>query len=571
MCGFIFVALRNDVTKPVDAALLRHRGPDNSGELDFGWSRIRHWRLSIQDLTSNSDQPMSDYRYCLAYNGEIYDYKAIGKRLYKTNFESDTQLMFHVLKAGDFDAIKYESGFYSLIYLDQKKKSIIARRDFFGKKPLYVYSDGSLLVVASEESAIKLACRDYGRDLNLNYHSVAHYFQYKDLHYGATYIDGIEEVVPGGAITFDYETWTISFERTWEDYYKEPAFYKRPFNKFCPGISENLCNAQLEKYVLETIDKRFISDVPLQISLSGGIDSSLLAIQAQRSGARLIRALTVTSTHRPSELRKSKLLCNSLAIEHTTINFDQIDVYEYLRRAILAQGGPLSHPHSLALFVLAEEASKVGKVIITGEGADELFCGYEHYKLGLNATVAFKSHLMPSTYFNCIDEGVRGRLNNLRTIPDINGYFEENDGRDLDVKTHLLSLLRRNDRISMRNSVELRSAFLDEKLFRYVSQLQGNSGLMRGKDVLVKMIRDRYVDFQQDNLKIGFYVPFDEWFESAAASHPEVKFSINKALCLFETRFGWRLKAGVRLEKKLAWALLNIGIFATQEEQATYG
>ena len=567
----MFVSLRNDSTKPVNASLLRHRGPDNTGELDFGWSRIRHWRLSVQDLTSNSDQPMSDNRYCLVYNGEFYDYKAIGQMLYKTNFESDTQLLFYALRVGDFDALKYESGFYSLIHLDRKKRSIIARRDFFGKKPLYVYSDDSLLVLASEESAIKQACKDYGRELKLNYRSIAHYFQYKDLHYGATYIDGIEEVVPGGSITFDYETWTISLERTWENYYKEPPFYKRTFGRFCPGVKENLSGAQLEREVLESIDKRFVSDVPLQISLSGGVDSSLVAIQAQRSGARFTRALTVTSTHRPSELRKSRLLCESLAIEHTTINFEQIDVFGYLKRAILAQGGPLSHPHALALFVLAEEANKLGKVIVTGEGADELFYGYEHYKFGMNSTVAFKSHLLPSNYFNFPNEGEGVRLNNLIMIPDINSYFEENDGRDLDVKTHLLSLLRRNDRISMRNSVELRSAFIDDKLFRHVSQLQGESGLMKGKDVLVKMIRDRYVDFQSDHSKIGFYVPFDEWFENAAVSDPEVTSIINKALRLFETRFGWRLKAGVKVEKKLAWALLNIGIFATQEEYATYG
>ena len=146
-----------------------------------------------------------------------------------------------------------------------------------------------------------------------------------------------------------------------------------------------------------------------------------------------------------------------------------------------------------------------------------------------------------------------------------NKYLENNDFRDLDIKTHLLSLLRRNDRVSMRNSVEVRSAFLDFQLFQVVFRQQEEGTLSKGKDSLVKIIQDSYDDYKVDENKIGFYVPFDDWFKAQANKNLLVEKYIRNAKKFFEIDFGWTLKNSVDVKGKFAWALLNIGLFLDLE------
>jgi asparagine synthase (glutamine-hydrolysing) len=242
------------------------------------------------------------------------------------------------------------------------------------------------------------------------------------------------------------------------------------------------------------------------------------------------------------------------------IDFDVIDVLGLLKKAIYAQGGPLSHPHALAVFALAQETTNKGKVLITGEGADELLYGYNHYKNN-NSTFAFLEHINPVDYFDINSEDKNNSLQDLSW----NKYLENNDFRDLDIKTHLLSLLRRNDRVSMQNSVEVRSAFLDFQLFQYVVWQQENGSLVKGKDALLEIVQGDYKDYKVDENKIGFYVPFDDWFEAESNKNILVKNYIENAKAFFELNFTWTLKKSVHVKDKLAWILLNIGLFLELE------
>jgi len=561
MCGFILVASRGAPLKAIDSNFLSHRGPDHTEEVDFGWAKLRHWRLSIQDLTSASNQPICNADYCLAYNGELYDYKKIGEELYDTQFESDTKLVFHSLVINDFESLKYESGFYSFIFLNKIKKTFFSKRDYFGKKPLYFFYDDNLLVLASEESAIREICAQYQKYLPVCSESIVHYFVYKDLHYGATFFKGIKEVPPGASVYFDFEKWKFEVKKSWDDYYSEKPFYKVAIETSNGNKQKNL-----KSHISESIIKRFIADVPIQLALSGGVDSTLVAIFAKKQSLDIHRALTVSSDSRPTEAEKSKQLCKKLDLKHLNIDFNQIDVLDQLRSAIKAQGAPLSHPHALAVNILAAETRNKGKVLVTGEGADELFYGYTHYKSGHDSTFAFAEHLNIEDFFE-LDSGDKKMLKPISSkIYSLNRYLEKNDGRDLDVKTHLLSLLRRNDRISMHNSVEMRSAFLDYYLFRTTSDLHISGELKKGKSTLIDLIKESFGEYEVDPVKIGFYVPFDDWFDRQHANNIELKIIIHKALTLFKISFSWRLKPQVKIEKKLAWALVNIGLFLILEE-----
>ena len=557
MCGYVFVSSRNKKTRTIDANLMRHRGPDFSKEIDLGWCRFRHWRLSIQDLTSHSNQPYSDEEHHLIYNGELYDYRNVALHSFSKSFDSDTQLFFHALKESSFEVIKNESGFYSFVFIKDLHRQFFSARDSFGKKPLYYYSDGDLLVIASEDRAVRDVARKYGKTVAVNASSIAHYLSYKDLHFGKTFYDGVLELPPGSSLEFDFENWTLSESRSWEDYYFSKPFYKTgKLNKTAPEDAL----PQLKHRLICSIEKRFNADVPVQLALSGGVDSTLLALIAKHNEKSFDRALTVSSSSKPSELMKSKLLCEKFCITQNVIDFDEIDFLDLLQKAIYSQGAPLSHPHALTLFALTKETATKGKVLITGEGADELMYGYDHYKNN-KSTFAFLKHINPSDSFdmNGVDE-----TDQLKNFP-WNKFLENNDFRDLDVKTHLLSLLRRNDRVSMQNSVELRSAYLDFELFQFVVQQQENGSLVKGKDSLVEIIKYFFNDYEVDREKIGFYVPFDVWFESRKNEDVSVKKYIDKAKDFLKMNFKWTLKKDAQLKGKLAWALLNIGVFLELE------
>ena len=197
---------------------------------------------------------------------------------------------------------------------------------------------------------------------------------------------------------------------------------------------------------------------------------------------------------------------------------------------------------------------------MTGEGADELLYGYEHYAKS-EAMFAFSRHLDPKTFFE-IPEGETTHSENHSYL---SRFLENNDRRDLDVKTHLLSLLRRNDMISMRNSVELRSAYLDNKLFATIAFLQDKNRLAEGKEKLVEMISGLYDEYEVDKSKIGFYVPFDDWFNKEIKINDALGQIVNTALNYLKTQLHWTLKAGTEMEGKLAWAIVNIGVFLELE------
>lgn len=557
MCGYLFVSSRTEALRPIDESIMYHRGPDHSKEIDLGWCRFRHWRLSIQDLTSGSNQPYSDGMDYLIYNGELYEYQNLGLRIFSTYFSSDTQFLFNVLKAGEFHSITGESGFYSFVFIKDYLKRIFSTRDPFGKKPLYYYLDSDLLVLASEERAVREIAREYGKTIPINAPSIAHYLRYKDLHFGSTFYDGVLEVPPGSTLEFDFEAWTLSLSYSWEDYYYSKPFYKSD-TKNGPIVGFTL--QQLKKNIISTIEKRFISDVPVQLALSGGVDSTLVALVANEREKYFHRVLTVNSSSRPSEAIKSNSLCEELQMPQGVIDFDGIDFLELMKKAISAQGGPLSHPNALGVFALAQEAKRQGKVLITGEGADELMYGYDHYERN-DLTFAFQEHNDPSFYFNVDSSDQVEQSQNIQ----LERFLQNNDYRDLDVKTHLLSLLRRNDRMSMHNSIELRSAYLDSELFKIVSKWQENGLLLKGKSTLVEIIKDVYSRYEVDSSKIGFYVPFDDWYYLEGRNSEIVKGYITEALNFLRTKLNWCLKEGVSIRGKFAWGLLNIGIFLALE------
>lgn len=205
MCGFLCVVTRSPLNGSVDVPrlnrdVLRHRGPDSSGELLFQHAYVRHWRLSIVDLSDTSSQPYRDGRSWLIYNGEIYNYEELASRL-SLQVRGDTPLLYELCRRGiEHQELKRVRGFYSYLYLTENGLTLSGGRDPFGKKPLFYYVDDAagIAVFASEEKAIV----DSLKTSEIDFSSIAQYLLYKHVFRGHTYFKNIRQARPGGEPAF---------------------------------------------------------------------------------------------------------------------------------------------------------------------------------------------------------------------------------------------------------------------------------------------------------------------------------------------------------------------------------
>lgn len=560
MCGFVCVINKSlNGVKEIPDDLLKHRGPDYSEQKNYGNICIRHWRLSIVDLTEDGNQPIEDSQYMFAYNGELYNYNKIGKEVFNRSYNSDTKVFFDLLKSGMINKIKSMTGFYSYILFDKNKNEITGGRDFWGKKPLFYYLNDEVAIFSSEEKAIlKLINKKW----NLDKETIQTYLEYKNTFNGRSYFEGVLEIPPGGDFYFNIQDWKLLIEPTWSDYYLTPLL-----TKISPdSLDEKSRSASDEGFIpliKKAVDVRFSCDVPIQIALSGGVDSCAILTYANSITVlkdKILGALTVKFSDQKDESQKAALIANTLGINHKYINFYTNELLSNLRKAIRFYGGPLDHPHSIAYFLLCEEASKNGKVLITGEGADELFYGYSHYQNTANESFAFRKFLNLDAYF---------LTNNLSDFSYKNSYIKyrslalksHSTSRDMEIKTHLISLLKRNDRMSMAHSVEIRAPFIDLPLL-FHSITTDFIDKHKNKSFLKEWINQLMPTYIPDKEKIGFYVPFDDWFEKYSSTE-DVQNIICRALTYIDLNLNLKFikKDFLKIDSRLGWILCNLGIF----------
>jgi len=208
MCGFTLIVFKNKKKIKINKETLRHRGPDKTRYIYSNGINLRHWRLSIVDLSNKSDQPLENEKFLFAYNGEIYDYKSISKSILKKNLKSDTLTLFSILnKSSNLKCLKKFSGFYSYSYLDKKKNNLIFSRDIIGKKFLYYYKDQEKFIISSEEKGILNFIKP-----KINNLSIVEFLFFKNLFFGKTYFEKIKLIPPGCISKFDINKWKLKHE-----------------------------------------------------------------------------------------------------------------------------------------------------------------------------------------------------------------------------------------------------------------------------------------------------------------------------------------------------------------------
>ena len=519
MCG-IFGITKKTLINQSDvsgATILCHRGPDNEGNWENEDVKLEHSRLAIIDLTDAGNQPfeLSEGKI-LVFNGEIYNFQELRKKWFDENqpwqTHSDTEVLYRGLVNKGLDCLNELNGMFAFGFYDTVSNKIFLVRDRYGIKPMYYYHNELDFIFASEQKAI---AKFTGWNPNLK--NLSEYSVFKYVSGNKTIIENIFELEPGHAAEFDVASGELKIWR-WYDFVKERT-------------EEEIDYEKLEKIIFESIKRHLISDAPVGIQLSGGIDSSILAWYVNKIKGEGIKSFSINFLESKfDESVEAAHTAKKFNFDHHSIPFSVTDFIEIWPKAIEFFDEPINHPHTLPLFKLYQVAKEHVKVLLSGEGADEAFLGYEHHKKILNIT-NFKDLRNFGKFldFDLIKEYLN--LDLIENTGDCWGnktesakYWISKGSTGIsgyEFHHHLNTLLNRIDKMSMAHSVEVRTPFLDNELVEFglkqnvdsLFRFSENDNTKR-KIPLMEIYKKLFNIDASDKSKIGFRVPFDEWVQN---------------------------------------------------------
>ena len=523
-----------------------------NGEARVG---LAHRRLSIIDLATGH-QPMSneDGSVQIVFNGEMYNFPGLRDELVARGHvfrtRSDTETIVHAYEEWGPECVARFRGMFAFALWDANRERLFLARDRYGKKPLFLCQAGDLLLFASEIKAI-LAFPGIARRVDRE--ALWDYFAYRYVPAPATLLTGIRKLMPGSYLVCEHGTVTETAYFVPDD--GKPAAARPPDGEPVSAFLEQLD---------EAVRIRMISDVPFGAFLSGGIDSSAVVAMMSRHSAHPVKTFSVgfaESTY--SELAYARTIANQFHTDHHELTVSQEHLMEHLPALVRYRDAPVAEPSDIPIYLLAREARRTVKMVLTGEGADEFLGGYPKHVLeryvgtyqqlpaavrhGLieplcrslpyrfrraktavaNLGLADRRERMPR-WFGALSGAERCGLTRL-TAPPINPrsspsldpcrgnsalrgilYFDQ---------TSWLpdNLLERGDRMTMAASLEARMPFMDHRLAAFVSGLPDEwrvSGLTT-KRILREAMRRVLPEAILERPKIGFRVPVNEWFRGS--------------------------------------------------------
>ena len=368
MCGFNGFVTTEKRAIHFEPMILNHRGPDAFGRCS-GSSKgyryhLEHYRLSIIDLDARSNQPFSDGMHTLVFNGEIYNYRELREKLKKHGVQfktgSDTEVLFNGLVLHGIDYLNELDGMYSFAFLDLGSSQLTLCRDPVGAKPLYYCVDNKSIKFSSELKAIKPRCCTPD---TLDFSALLEYLRYGYIPSPKTPYKEAKKVQPGSYLK-------ISFSKD-EFIVEQKKFHK---------IMKTPNPEPLLETVIKSVERRFVSDLPIGLFLSGGIDSSLVAaISARELGRTDLQTYTVSFDGPQNEANTAKVTANLLGLSNEIVNFDDRAALRNYWDYFPMIDEPFSDSSFMPSFELSKFASDYGKVFLSADGGDELFFGYQKY------------------------------------------------------------------------------------------------------------------------------------------------------------------------------------------------
>src|SRR6185503_19034486 len=380
MCGINGIALSSRSGRSVDQSVLErmrdvitHRGPDEAGIFVDANIGLGHRRLSIVDVASGH-QPMTneDGSLQIIYNGEVYnhadyrdDLEALG-HVYRTH--CDTETILHLYEEHGDGCVNYLRGMFAFAIWDGKKKELFIARDRLGIKPLYYFhaDDGSLYF----GSEIKTIFQASDLKPEINYHALPDYLANHATSGEETLYQGVKRLLPGHTLV--WRDGAVEIKKYWDVSFAKTADPRRSDKDFI---------AEWYELFRTSVRLRLMADVPLGMFLSGGIDSSAIAAVMSGMVDEPIKTFSVAFAEREAnELAYARIVAEAYKTNHHEVVVSPEEFFNALPRLIWHEDEPLAHPSSVALYFVSLLASQHVKVVLTGEGSDELLAGYGRYR-----------------------------------------------------------------------------------------------------------------------------------------------------------------------------------------------
>lgn len=595
-------------------AEIKHRGPDDEGFFE-GVTRnqqysigLAHRRLSIIDL-SGGHQPIAsdDGAIQLVFNGEIYNFLALRSELLSKGHvfrtHSDTETILVAYQEWGVECVSKFRGMFVFTLWDANSERLVLVRDHFGKKPLFIYQAAGVFLFASE---IKSILAYPGIRAQVNKETLSDYFAYRYVPGPDTLFTGIHKLMPGCV-------------GVWENgQFKVTRYYSPPDRQaYRPTVSlADPVGSFLEK-LDESVSLRMMSDVPFGAFLSGGIDSSaVVGLMSRRSNLPVKTFSVGFDEEEYSELRYAKSIADQFGADHHELVVSQDSLIDYLPSLVRFRDAPVSEPSDIPIYLLAKEASRTVKMVLTGEGSDEVLGGYpkhvyERYARAYQLLPGFFRHglieplvgAMPYRFrraktavvnlglerfeermprwFGALSESEKRQL--LSVFRDSSSPVSTPRQFDCDEDNSWLrrilyfdqtswlpdNLLERGDRMTMAASIEARMPFMDYELAEFVSSLpddwrvKGHTTKRILREAMKRLLPAQILE----RPKVGFRVPVNEWFQGPMRDYLYEHLTGNTSI----TRDYYRKSAldqvlkehagGRHNHEKLLWTMLNLEIW----------
>ncbi len=386
MCGIAgFTKADNNWQKNIEAmnARMLHRGPDAGGfwKDDNGEVVLGHRRLSIIDLSETGSQPMlsNSGRFAIAYNGEVYNYKALSEKLIKEGFvksfrgTSDTEVLLESFEAyGIEDTLKYIKGMFAITLFDREKKTILLARDRVGEKPLYYGFLAGRFMFASEIGEISAY---EGFKATLNTEILPTYFAHGYIPAPYTIYKEFNKLMPGTYLIYDCKSEKYEIKTYWS---MEEAAVKGQTNPF-KGTEEEATD-ELERLLKDSIKGQMHADVPVGAFLSAGIDSSTVVSLMQEINPGKVKSFTIGMPVKEfNEAEVAKEIAAHLGTEHTELYITEDDAKQVIPKLGYMFGEPFADSSQIPTYLVSKMTREHVTVSLSGDGGDELFTGYNVY------------------------------------------------------------------------------------------------------------------------------------------------------------------------------------------------
>lgn len=547
---------------------LSSRGPDFQDMFNDQTVALGHTRLSIIDPNPEGHQPMTDSsgRYHIIFNGEIYNYRVLRKSLLSEgvefNSETDTEVLLNLYIQKGKGCLYMINGFFSFAIYDKEEGSLFIARDRMGIKPLYYLKDQDRVLFASEMKSII----EYGIEKEIDYTALYTYLQLNYIPAPKTIFQDVKKLMPGQCMFIKGNNVEIS-------YYYETAIQKIEVPKTYKGQKE-----ELKKCLSHAVEKRLVADVPLGSFLSGGLDSSVIAALAVQQKPDLHTfSIGYKDEKFFDETSYARAVAKKIGTDHTVFSLTNKDLYEHIDDILNYLDEPFADSSAIAVYILSKQTKKHATVALSGDGADELFAGYnKHAAFYRILNSGFREQLAKmlaplwsispksrnskitniirqldrfskgaklnskerywqwagfvpeETTLNMFNSSARSKLQSeeykkfkyrlLQHIPDNERI---NDVLLTDTLMVLPDdMLTKVDRMSMANGLEVRVPFLDHNVVEFALSL--NESAKINGNIRKRIVHDTFRDLLPEELynrpKKGFEVPLLNWFRNEMRS-----------------------------------------------------